>query len=86
MKPQPSQKPEFHDFREQSYWHMAQDIAFRAGARLEIRDAEVYLVTENAAEFLCAPERANKFWYETWLVLHDRFPDLSRLWPGYVPK
>jgi hypothetical protein len=86
MKPKPSDKLQSHDAREQSYWHMAQDIAFRAGARLEIRGSEVYLVTNEAADFISAPERPNKFWYETWLVLHQRFSELSRLWPGYVPR
>ena len=47
--PRASAKPtDFHDEREQAYWHMAQDIAFRAGARLKRSDAAVYLITDTA--------------------------------------
>ncbi len=83
----PSDQPsEFHDDREKSYWHMAQDIAFRCGARLEERDGGVYLVSDSAEEQICTPSQPKHCWYETWLVLHEKFPALSRLWPGYRPS
>ncbi len=86
VKRKPSDKPQFHDAREQRYWHSAQDIAFRAEARLELRGSEVYLIKEDTAEFISAPELPNKFWYETWLVLSERFPQLYRPWVGYRPQ
>jgi|KBSMisStandDraft_5_1062788.scaffolds.fasta_scaffold1331444_1 hypothetical protein len=82
-----SDRPEnVHDGREASYWHMAQDIAFRAHSRLEVRDGSVYLVSDAADEQICIPSQPKHRWYETWLVLHERFPALSHLWPGYRPS
>ena len=82
VKRKPSEKPRFHTPREQTYWHESQDIAFRAEGRLELRGSEVYLVREDQAEFVAAPERKASFWYETWLALIERSPGLRRDWIG----
>ena len=82
QNPQP---PSFHDDREKSYWHSAQDIAFRVGCRIDIEGLSAYLVSDGGRELLCQPTRPKKFWYETWLELKKRYPSLDRPWTQYRP-
>jgi hypothetical protein len=72
----------FTDQRERDYWHMAQDIAFRAGASLVMRDGATWLLSEVDEQIVCEPQRPDRVWYETWLALNRRFPLLSRIWVG----
>jgi len=78
-----SQKPaEFGDFREEDYWHSAQDIAYRAGAAIVLRDGETYLVFPDREQRICRPEEPSRIWFETWKRLDEDFPLLSRSWVG----
>jgi hypothetical protein len=78
-----SPKPEqFATETERSYWHSAQDIAFRAGASLFERDGSSWLKTASGERLLCESADRFRFWYKTWLVLMDEYPKLSRLWVG----
>ena len=72
----------FTDERERDYWHAAQDIAYRAGATLVLRESATWLVSDDGERLVCDPRRPERVWYETWLALHREFPELSRLWDG----
>jgi hypothetical protein len=73
----------FRDEKERDYWHMAQDIAYRAGASLVERDGSSWLVSDEGERLVC--ERAERLWFDTWKVLHAWYPGLSRLWVGGRP-
>ena len=80
-----TQKPSsFVESREESYWHGAQDMAFRAGCNIEIRDTEVFLVFDSVEERICEigdfdrPSR-NRPWFKIWTAVKARFPDLYRI-------
>jgi hypothetical protein len=75
VSPKPAQ---FFDGREEDYWHMVQDIAYRAGAALVVRDGESCLLFPDHEQRVCRPEDARRSWFETWKRLHDEFPLLSR--------
>ena len=73
----------FPDDKERSYWHMAQDIAYRAGVSLVEREGSSWLVTDDGDRLVC--ERPERIWFETWRVLHSEYSELSRLWVGGRP-
>ena len=73
----------FSSAKERHYWHMAQDIAYRAGVSLCLRDGSTWLVSDDGERRVCDPQEL--IWYRTWLVLHDEFGRLSRLWVGGRP-
>jgi hypothetical protein len=78
-----SPKPtSFADHREQDYWHEAQDIAFRAGASLVVRDKASWLISDDGDRLICEPQQPERIWYETWRILNQEYPLLSRLWVG----
>jgi len=72
--------PSFTSPDEKDYWHEAQDIAFRAGASLIVRDGTTWLVSDDGERLVCEPDEPSRLWYKTWLVLDREFPALSRLW------
>lgn len=82
MKPV-SPKPEsFANEAERYCWHVAQDIAFRAGFALIERDAATWLVSEAEQHLICEPSRSEKIWRETLRVLEQDLPLLKRIWLG----
>ena len=83
MAKRPSPKPEtFASNKERDYWHMAQDIAYRACQAVVYCDGAVWLEGQAGADVLCRPVNAERVWYEAWLELDRRYPALSRLWVG----
>jgi hypothetical protein len=74
FSPQPGN---FLDDRERDYWHMAQNIAFRAGAQLVERDGASWLVTGAEVRMICEPQK--RLWFATWRKLHDEYPSI-RWW------
>lgn len=70
------EKAEWSDNREQNYEHRARDIAFRAGGSLDVRGDAVYFLVAGSEKCICTPSQPNRRWYETWLSLRHRFPDL----------
>lgn len=84
MPPRPSRPPpeSFTTEKERGYWHAAQDIAYRAGKLLLLRDGATWLVDEAGAKLICRPAREDKVWFETWKILHADLPLLSRMWVG----
>jgi hypothetical protein len=80
ISPQPAWFP---DEKERHYWHMAQDIAYRAGVALVEREGSSWLVGEDGERLVC--EHPDRLWFETWRVLHEEFGRLSRLWVGGRP-
>jgi hypothetical protein len=73
----------FSSETERAYWHMAQDIAYRAGLSLAARDGSSWLVGDDGERLVC--DRPERLWFETWRVLDAEFPDLSRHWVGGRP-
>ena len=73
------EKADWSDKREQDYEHRARDIAFRAGGSLDIRGDSVYFLVAGSEQCICTPSQPSRDWCETWLTLHHRFPDLSRV-------
>ncbi len=73
----------FLDDKERDYWHMAQDIAFRASVSLVERDGSSWVVADDGERLVC--ERTERLWFQTWRVLHAEYPKLSRLWVGGRP-
>lgn len=86
MATRASPKPEaFRGPHEAHYWHMAQDIAFRAGAALIEKDESTWLAFPDDRQFIVTPEDSDHIWFETWRVLHRQYEDLSRMWVGGRP-
>ena len=75
----------FRDRREQDYWHMAQDTAYRLGASLVLENGQTWLARGGELELIVRPVDADRVWYETWLALHRAHPEISRLWVGGRP-
>lgn len=73
----------FPNDNERDYWHMAQDIAYRAGVSLVERDGSSWLVGDDGERLVC--ERPERLWFQTWRVLQEEFRGLSRLWVGGRP-
>jgi hypothetical protein len=86
MATRASPKPEvFGGPNEAHYWHMAQDIAFRAGAALLQHDGSSWLVFPDDQKFIVTPENTDRIWFETWRVLDRQYETLSRMWVGGRP-
>jgi hypothetical protein len=86
MKTRVSPKPDvFGGPHEEHYWHMAQDIAFRAGAALLQETDSTWLAFPDDRQFVVTPDDPDRIWFETWLVLHRKYEGLSRLWVGGRP-
>ncbi len=64
---------------------MAQDTAYRVGAALIYEDGATWLVYEKEKQLIIRPGDPLSVWYETWRVLHNQFPGISRLWIGGRP-
>ena len=73
----------FSNDKERDYWHMSQDIAFRAGISLVERDGASWVVADDGARLVCGP--GERLWFQTWQVLHAEYPKLSRSWVGGRP-
>lgn len=71
---------EFASEKEREFWHDAQDIAFRAGKMLLLRDGATWLVSQKEEKLVCRPQRDDSVWWETYMVLKSWFPELDRLW------
>ena len=61
----------FSDDREREYWHMAQNIAFRAGVSLIERDGCSWLISDDNERMIC--ENKKRLWFETWMVMRDEY-------------
>ena len=86
MTTRASPKPEvFGGPHEAHYWHVAQDIAFRAGAALIQDDGSTWLVFPEDRKFIVTPEDPDRVWFETWRILHQQYEPLSRMWVGGRP-
>jgi hypothetical protein len=75
----------FVDSRDESYWHGAQDMAFRAGCAIELRDADVFLVFDSTEEQICDVADTDRPWFKIWTAVKTRFPELFRTWRHYQP-
>lgn len=78
-----SPKPQsFASENERDYWHMAQDIAYRAGIALVERDGASWVTGLDGEKLLYEPDKDGVLWWQSWLRLKEQYPDLSRLWVG----
>jgi hypothetical protein len=75
----------FASQKEREYWHMAQDIAYRAGVAIVDRDGASWLIKPEGDELLYRPDEDGVLWWQSWLRLKERYPQLSRLWVGGRP-
>ena len=77
ITPRPSA---FTGENEESYWHGAQDMAFRAGCSIEVRGEDVVLVFDDGEERLCClptnERAARRHWFYIWSQVKARFPRL----------
>lgn len=74
--------PSFASEKERDYWHMAQDIACRAGVAIIERDGASWLITSDGEKLLYRPTEDGVLWWQSWLRLKEQYPELSRLWVG----
>lgn len=72
----------FTSEKEREYWHMMQDIAYRAGIAVVERDGASWLITPEGEQLLCRPSGDGVLWWQSWNRLHEQYPGLSRLWVG----
>jgi hypothetical protein len=68
----------FLDWREKSYWHSAQDVAYRAGCAIELRAYDVFLVFDDGEERICDVADTERPWFTIWTAVKTRFPALYR--------
>jgi hypothetical protein len=64
--------------REAGFERLARDIAFEAGAEIEIRGDEVFIVLAGAEERLCTAGVPKRLWWSIWRAMCQRFPVLER--------
>ena len=76
---------QFANQSQKAYWHMCQDIAYRAGVSLVLRDDAAWIVSDDGEMLICEPQVSGRVWFETWVVMHDEYRRLSRLWCGGRP-
>ncbi len=81
-RPFSSRPDSFASDKEQRYWHMAQDTAFRVGASLILADGSTWADFGNERVLVITPEKESQTWFETWRALHTRYPEQSDLWAG----
>ena len=63
---------------ETNFERLARDIAFEAGAEIEVRGSEVVVVIDGAEEHLCTADVPKKLWWSIWRAMCERFPALAR--------
>jgi hypothetical protein len=63
---------------ETDFERLARDIAFEAGAEIEVRETEVVVVIAGAKEHLCTAEVPKKLWWSIWRAMCERFPVRAR--------
>lgn len=63
---------------ETKFERLARDIAFEAGAEIEIRGEDVFIVVDGAEEHLCAIDISKRVWWTVWRAMCQRFPALER--------
>ena len=68
----------FTDEREKACWDESQDIAYRAGFSLILRDHSTWAVSDDAERLICTPADPDRVWLETWRILVREYPDLLR--------
>jgi hypothetical protein len=72
----------FASEKERDDWHMAQDIAYRAGVAIRERDGASWVTTPEGESLLYRPTEEGVLWWQSWLRLKEQYPGLSRLWVG----
>jgi len=68
---------EWSDEREERYRHSCYGIAHRARVGLLQRELQTFVVVDNTEELLVSALRPKRLWYETWLCLRERFPEVA---------
>ena len=63
---------------EDNFERLARDIAFEAGAEIEIRDLDAYILLDETEEHLCTADRPKRLWWSIWMAMNKRFPALQR--------
>ena len=58
---------------------------YRAGMSLILRDGSAWIMSDEGERLVCEPQDPGHVWFETWLVLHNEYGRLSRLWIGGRP-
>ena len=61
-----------------NFERLARDIAFEAGAEIEIREREVFILINRAEEHLCTIDHTKRTWRSIWMAMNERFPALKR--------
>ena len=62
---------------EDKFERLARDIAFEAGAEIEIRGLEVFVLMSGTEEQLCTSD-LKRPWWSIWMAMNERFPVLKR--------
>jgi hypothetical protein len=78
--PTSPQPDSFASEKERHFWQEAQDIAFRAGKALVLRDGSTWLISPDEETLVCSPQVQESVWWETLMALNQDFPALSRMW------
>ena len=74
-------KPDwFASDKERWYWHEAQDIAWRMGAEMLLRENVVWLVDDSGERLLCDPVDPDRIWFQAWRALKAEYPEHARTW------
>jgi len=63
---------------ETKFERLARDIAFEAGAEIEIRDLEAFILIDGTEEPLCTADVPKRLWWSIWMAMNERFPVLKR--------
>ena len=63
---------------EANFERLARDIAFEAGAEIEVRGFEVFVVIAGTEEHLCTADVPKRLWWSVWQAMCKRFPVLER--------
>jgi hypothetical protein len=62
--------------RESDFENIARDIAFEAGAVIQLRGPEVFIVITGEEEHLCTVDQPERLWWSIWRAMGQRFPVL----------
>jgi hypothetical protein len=63
---------------ETNFERLARDIAFEAGAEIEVRGNKVFITVAGEEEHLCTVRVPKKLWWSVWRATCKRFPTLER--------
>jgi hypothetical protein len=63
--------------KESHFENLARDIAFEAGAVIQVRGPEVFIVVTGEEEPLCTVEQPERLWSSIWQAMCQRFPVLA---------